>query len=151
MESIKNKVKESGLIQLDMADFRPKMPIEGIDISNQLWQGLVLKEKDFRLWIKEHDWSQYKEKAIFIFCSTDAIIPTWAFMIIGSELSSFAIYYEVGSAAELEKSLIKQNILALALEPFIDQRIIVKGCAGISFQKLLAILPISVKTDISPK
>ena len=132
MESIKNKVKESGLIQLDMADFRPKMPIEGIDISNQLWQGLVLKEKDFRLWIKEHDWSQYKEKAIFIFCSTDAIIPTWAFMLIGSELSSFAIYYEVGSAAELEKSLIKQNIEALALAPFTDQRIIVKGCAEIS-------------------
>ena len=91
MEEIKNKVKQSGLIQLDMTDFRPKMPIEGIDISNQLWQGLVLKEKDFRLWIKEHDWSQYKEKAIFIFCSTDAIIPTWAFMLIGSELSSFTI------------------------------------------------------------
>ena len=132
MESIKNKVKESGLIQLDMADFRPKMPIVGIDISNQLWQGLVLKEKDFRLWIKEHDWSKYKEKAIFIFCSTDAIIPTWAFMLIGSELSSFAIYYEVGSAAELEKSLIKQNIEALDLAPFMDQRIIVKGCAEIS-------------------
>ena len=128
MESIKNKVKESGLIQLDMADFRPKMPIVGIDISNQLWQGLVLKEKDFRLWIKEHDWSQYKEKAIFIFCSTDAIIPTWAFMLIGSELSSFTIYYEVGSAAELEKSLIKQNIQALALAPFIDQRIFMTKC-----------------------
>ena len=132
MESIKNKVKESGLIQLDMADFRPTQPIVGIDIASQLWKGLVLKEKEFRLWINEHDWSVYVGKAVFKFCSTDAIIPTWAFMLIGSELSSFAIYYEVGSAAELEKSLIKQNIEALALAPFIDQRIIVKGCAEIS-------------------
>ncbi len=57
MESIKNKVKESGLLQLDMADFNPSLPIVGIDIASQLWKGLVLKEKEFRLWINEHDWS----------------------------------------------------------------------------------------------
>ncbi len=132
MESIKNKVKESGLLQLDMADFNPSLPIVGIDIASQLWKGLVLKEKEFRLWINEHDWSVYVGKAVFVFCSTDAIIPTWAFMLIGSKLSSFEVYYEMGSYEDLEKSLIKKRIVSLELADFSDARVIVKGCSSIS-------------------
>ena len=132
MDGIKNKVTESGLLQLDMADFKPMQPIVGIDIASQLWKGLVLKEKEFRLWINEHDWSVYVGKAVFIFCSTDAIIPTWAFMLIGSKLSLFEVYYEVGNQDELEKSLIKKRIQSLDLAGFLDQRVIVKGCSSIS-------------------
>ena len=60
MGEIVNKIKESGLVSIDLADYSPKNKIEVIDLSSQLWQGLVLKEKDFRLWIKENDWKQYK-------------------------------------------------------------------------------------------
>ncbi|MEY3238134.1 MAG: hypothetical protein RI883_2235, partial [Bacteroidota bacterium] len=60
MEEIVNRVQDSGLIPMDLADFKPKVEVVGIDIADQLWQGLILKEKDFRLWIKENDWSVYK-------------------------------------------------------------------------------------------
>ena len=73
---IKNKVKESGIIQLDLADFKPKNELVGIDLSERLYQGLILKEKDFRLWLKENNWQQYEGKAVFIYCSAEAIIPT---------------------------------------------------------------------------
>jgi len=68
MSEIRNKVAESGLISLDLADYKPKIIAIGIDISEQLWQGLVLKEKDFRAWIKAHDWESYLNKAVFIHC-----------------------------------------------------------------------------------
>ena len=59
MDEIKNKVKDSGLIQLDLADFKPRVSVVGIDLTPQLWQGLVLKEKDIRAWIKENDWKTW--------------------------------------------------------------------------------------------
>lgn len=131
METIRNKVKESSLVQLDLAAFKPKQALVGLDLSEQLWQGLVLKEKDFRAWIKSHDWAQYKGKAVHIFCSTDAIIPTWAFMLVSSALEKENIYSQVGSELELAKALIQEEICSIALEEIQDQRIIIKGCADI--------------------
>jgi hypothetical protein len=131
MTDIINRVTESGLISLDLADYKPKIDIEGIDISHQLWQGLVLKEKDFRQWIKENNWEQFKDKAVFIHCSTDAIIPTWAFMLIASKLENNASIFLVGSKEDLQKQIILQNIKNEDLKKFIDGRVIVKGCSDI--------------------
>lgn len=131
MTDIVNKIKDSGLIQLDMADFKPSVPILGIDLTEQLWQGMVLREKDFRAWISTHDWSAYENTAVYIFCSSDAIIPTWAYMLIGSELSKFSVYFLVGSKIDLEKRLIEREIQNLDLSKFKDQRVIVKGCSDI--------------------
>jgi len=131
MAEIVNKVKDSGLIQLDMAEFKPSISILGIDLTEQLWQGLVLREKDFRSWISTHDWSAYDHTAVYIFCSSDAIIPTWAYMLIGSELSKFSVYFLVGSKIDLEKRLIEREIHNLHLSKFKDQRVIVKGCSDI--------------------
>jgi hypothetical protein len=132
MDEIKNKIKESGLIQLDLADFKPKEETIGIDLSEQLWQGLVLKEKDFRAWIKIENWIKYKGKAVYIFCSVDAIIPTWAFMLVSSALHPFAKLIRVGSKADIEKQLISQNILTLDATKFTNAKVIVKGCSDIS-------------------
>ena len=131
MDSIKNKVKESGLIQLDLADYKPKMALVGLDLAPQLWQGLVLKEKDFRAWIKDHNWAQYQGKAVYIYCSSDAIIPTWAFMLVSSALQKENVYSQVGSELELAKALISEEICSIDLEQMQDQRIIIKGCADI--------------------
>jgi hypothetical protein len=131
VETIRNKVKESSLVQLDLAAFKPKQALVGIDLSEQLWQGLVLKEKDFRNWIKNHNWTQYEGKAVYIFCSTEAIIPTWAFMLVSSALQKENIYSQVGAELELAKALIQEEICSIALEEIQDQRVIIKGCADI--------------------
>src|SRR5690606_39625327 len=79
-ENIVNKVAQSGLVTVDLANYAPKEEIVVYDIKDNLFHGLILKEKDFRTFIKEHDWSQYQNKHIGIICSTDAIVPTWAYM-----------------------------------------------------------------------
>lgn len=129
---IKNKIKDSGIIQLDLADFKPKIELVGIDLSSRLYQGLILKEKDFRDWLKEHDWKLYEQKAVFIFCSVDAIIPTWAYMLVMSRLLPFSEDVIVGSQIDLEKKLIQQNMASLDLSLFKEQRVIVKGCSDIT-------------------
>jgi hypothetical protein len=131
VETIRNKVKESSLVQLDLAAFKPKQPLVGIDLSEQLWQGLVLKEKDFRFWIKNHHWSQYTGNAVYIFCSTDAIIPTWAYMLVSSALQKENVYSQVGSELELAKALIQEEICSIPTDEIQDRRVIIKGCADI--------------------
>ena len=129
---IKNKVKESGIIQLDLADFKPKNELVGIDLSERLYQGLILKEKDFRLWLKENNWQQYEEKAVFIYCSAEAIIPTWAYMLVISKLMPYTKQVLVGARIDLEKKMIQDNIVAMDLSTMTDQRVIIKGCSDIA-------------------
>lgn len=132
MEEIVNKVKKSGLVQLDLADFKPKAPIELIDLKENLWQGLALKEKDFRAFVKEHDWSQYKGKVIGVHCSADAIIPTWAFMLVISKLQEEGVQAFAGDLSVIERELVQQNIDAINLDEYQDAKLIIKGCADIA-------------------
>ena len=132
MAEIINRVQDSGLIPLDLAAFKPKSEIVGMDISNHLWQGLILKEKEFRAWIKSHNWDEFKHKAVYIHCTADAIIPTWAYMLVASKLHGIAIDYLVGSKIELEKALIKQAIQNISTEELKNGKIIIKGCSDIA-------------------
>ncbi|MEJ6583425.1 MAG: DUF2480 family protein [Crocinitomicaceae bacterium] len=132
MDEIVNRVKESGLISMDLATFKPKAEIVSIDVADVLWQRLVLKEKDFRSWITSHDWTVYKNKAVYVHCSEDAIVPTWAYMLIGSQLGENTPDYIIGSKIDLEKRLIQKRIESEPLDAYIDGRIIIKGCADIS-------------------
>lgn len=129
---IVNKVAESGLIQLDLADFKPKIEIIELDIAPQLWEGLILKEKDFRTWIGLNDWAVYDGKAVCVYCSVDAIIPTWAYMLVASKLIEKAHTVEIGSRIELEKTLIKNAIQTIDLNQFYEGKIIIKGCSDIA-------------------
>ena len=129
MEEIINKVKQSGLIQIDLEDLRPKGERVFIDIAPQLFMGLALREKDFRTFIQTHDWSQYHGKHVAIACSADAIIPTWAYMLISSQLSGKASTIVYGSLADLEKHLFEQVIQDMDLVPYDDAKIVIKGCS----------------------
>jgi len=125
---IENKVAKSGLNVIEMDEFVSDEALLQIDIKDQLWEGIALKEKDFREYLSTHDWSQYQDKAVAVFCSADAIIPNWAFMLIASRLESFAsdIYFD--TPAEAEKSHIEKAIDALDASEYEDARIIIKGC-----------------------
>ncbi|WP_199223391.1 DUF2480 family protein [Brumimicrobium oceani] len=132
MAEIVNKIQQSGLIQLDLASFKPKETIVTIDLKENLWQELALKEKDFRAFVKENDWSKYKGQIVGVFCSADAIIPTWAFMLVISKLQEHGAKGFVGDEMEAEKQMILSNIQALDLEEYSDGRIIIKGCSDVA-------------------
>jgi len=130
-EMIVNKVQNSKLIQKDLASYKPKIPFFELDLSPQLWQGLIVKEKEFRNWIAIHDWEQYKNGAVWIHCSVDAIVPAWAFMLVISQLTKHTIPSIVGTRQDLEKKLIKKAIEQEDLTQYHDAMIVVKGCSDI--------------------
>jgi len=132
LEEIINKVAKSGLISLDIKDFYPKGERATIDLKEQLWQGLVLKEKDFRAWVKEHNWSQYKAQHVGIYCSADAIVPTWAYMLVATELEGLSASVNFGSAQAIESAVVQNYMQNLDFSEYKDQRLIIKGCSDIA-------------------
>ncbi len=132
MDKIVNKVADSGLKTLDLANFKPKTDIVVFDIKDFLWQELILKEKEFRAALEDFHWESLKNNAVAVLCSTDAIVPTWAYMLVVSYLQSRDIQHLVGTKNELAKELIKLEIEKLTRDEFVGERIIVKGCADIA-------------------
>lgn len=130
MSEIVNKVAQSGLITLDLSEWVSSGPRTEIDLAPQLWQGLALKETDFRTWIKEHEWQTYQGHHVAINCSADAIIPTWAYMLVSSSLSGIASTVVVGSIETLNTLLLDRHIQLLDLAQFDGQRVVVKGCSA---------------------
>ncbi|MDI1234328.1 MAG: DUF2480 family protein [bacterium] len=129
LEEIQNKVAQSGLVTFNLEELIDTAPQMLIDIKEQLYMGLMLKEKEFRTFIKEHDWSQYKDSNIAITCSTDAIVPTWAFMLVANKLSGIAKNIVFGTLENLQEVLFEARINTIDVTPFIDQRVVVKGCS----------------------
>jgi hypothetical protein len=131
-KEIINKVANSGLINLDLAEYYPKGERVIYDLKQNLWQEFVLKEKDFRLFVKENDWSVYEGKYVALLNSADAIIPSWAYMVLTNALEPFALDVICGNLDALE-SVIFSKSLEKNLNPndYADQRVIIKGCGEI--------------------
>ena len=128
-DEIINKVSNSKLINIDLEEFYPNGERVLFDIKDWLFEGIILKEKDFRASVKDHNWSGYKNACVALTCSEDAIIPSWAYLLLASELSAFAKKVVVGNLELLETVLFQEVIQNLNIEPFKDKPIIIKGCA----------------------
>jgi hypothetical protein len=126
---LKNRIESSGLMTIDLERFYPQRNMLTFDIKDYLFQGLILKEKDFREALKNHDWTQYKDSVICIFCSTDAIIPVWAYMLVSSNVVPFASEIFTGTKDEYLKLYYKNFINSLVIENYKDQRVVIKGCS----------------------
>lgn len=129
-EPIENKVAKSGLITLEINSFVPKEPILEVDIKDHLWEGIALREKDFRDFIKNNNWEKYRESYVSVHCSADAIIPNWSYMLLASELTGVAREIFFGTPEEFLKHRITEAIQTLDTKEYQDERVIVKGCGN---------------------
>ncbi len=128
---IVNRVAGSGLISLDLeAYYHPGERIV-YDLKDNLYMGLILKEKDFRAFLKEHDWRQYVGKNVAITCTEDAIVPTWAYMLLTLQLQPYANTVVFGTLADLDEKLYFDAIARINPEDYRDARVVVKGCSKV--------------------
>ena len=127
-EPIINKVAESGLVSVDLAQYIPTTEIVLFDIKQYLFMELILKEKDFRASLLNADLTIYQDKIVGIFCSVDAIIPMWANMLIASALQPFAKSIYFGDENKVREQVLLEAIASISNADFIDQRVVIKGC-----------------------
>jgi hypothetical protein len=130
-EPIINRVANSALITLDLEEYYHGGERVVYDIRQNLFQDLILKEKDFRAFVKEHNWQQYEGKNVALTCTTDTVIPTWAYMLLSTAISPHANLVVFGDLAALEQALFQQALAKIELEQFKDQRVVIKGCSKV--------------------
>ncbi len=132
MNEIVNRVAKSRLVSIDLEEFIDSNEKIIFDLKDVLFRGTILKEKEFRDFIKTNDWSGYQDKNVGLICSVDAIVPTWAYMLLVTKIKVFANTICFGDEDEVEKMLINQAVdKCLASQDLKDQKVVVKGCGNI--------------------
>lgn len=128
-EEIINRVAKSGLITFNLEDIYPEGERILYDLKDNLWQGIALKEKDFREFVKNNDWSIYQDKFVTLNCSVDAIVPTWAYMLLATKIAPFAKRVVFGDLEALETVLFEAALNEINPEEYQDARVVIKGCS----------------------
>lgn len=142
MEPIENKVANSGLVTINLEDLYHRGERVLFDIRDQLFRGMILREKDFREFVKTHAWSRYAGKNLAFTCSADAIVPTWAYMLLAVAVEPFAHRYVFGDLQVLETVLFQDAIRQLDPAAYRDARVIIKGCSDLP-------VPVSAYVEIT--
>jgi len=125
-----NRVARSPLITFDLEKYYHPGERILLDIKNFLYEEMILIEKDFRARVKEIDWSQFKDKNVAITCFADAIIPTWAYMLLTTQISPYANMVVFGDLTDLEAALFQQALSKIEIESFRDKKVVIKGCGN---------------------
>lgn len=129
-KTLVNRVANSGLITLNLEDHYPTATISSLDIKEFLFKELILKEKDFRASLKEIDWSKYQDQILLIHCSTDAIIPVWAFMLISTLAVPYAKEIYQGDKDSYLRDYYEKVLRSRDYQSFDQKRIVIKGCSN---------------------
>ena len=138
-DEIVNRVANSALITIDLADYAPSQSIAVLDVKDFLFQEIILKEKEFRANLKEFDFSIYQDKIVAINCSSDAIVPMWAFMLVTSYLKGIASEIHFGKKEDVFQQIFTANIDAIDSTEFENKKVIVKGCGSVPLSESLYI------------
>lgn len=141
-KEIVNRVSLSALVTFDLEEFYQPGERMLLDIKDQLFQGHVLKEKDFRDFVRTHNWPQYQNKFVAITCSADAIVPTWAYMLLATALQPYARLFFFGSLERLEEKIFEETLSKISWAEYSGKKIVVKGCSKIC-------VPVSVYTEVT--
>lgn len=129
-DEIVNRVAQSKLITFDLEELYPEGKRVLFDIKDWLYEGLILREKEFRNSVENHDWNKYQGSYVALTCSSDAIIPGWAFMLVSSRLNPYSKKVIVGDLEQLESSIYQDLISNLDVSNFTNKPVIIKGCAN---------------------
>lgn len=143
MESeIVNKVAKSSLITIDLEELYDSGDRILYDLKNNLYEESILKERDFRAFLKDHDWSEYADKNVAIYCSADAIVPIWAYMLLAVKMEPFAKTIVYGDLNQLNEFLWNKALIKIAPTDYVDKKVVIKGCSKIK-------VPTSVYVEVT--
>lgn len=128
-ELLVNRVANSSLVTIDLEAFYPEGEVVPFDLKDHLFMGLILKEKEFREALKAHDWSLYAGKNLAVFCSADAIIPMWAYMLVASYAGAYARDVVLGTPDQFAEIAYLKKLATLDPADYAGKRLVIKGCS----------------------
>lgn len=131
MSEIVNKIKQSKLETVDLEKFAADVKVYELDLKDFLFQEMILKEKEYREKMENHDWSQYEDGFLAVHCSTDAIIPKWAYMLVVQHAQDYAKDVLFGTKQEAMSQIFRQKLDQADWQKYEGQFVLLKGCSKI--------------------
>ena len=128
---IENKIEKANIQQIDLKDFVVKESIHLFDLKDGLWQNMVVKEKEFRDFVKLTNWAAFENQIVGVLCSVDAIIPAWAYMLVTTQLNLVGAQVFFGNQKAVEEAKFFENLKNIDTFSLTDQRVMVKGCSDV--------------------
>lgn len=129
-DEIVNKIKQSDkLVTIDLQKYFDSTKRTGLDLKQFLYEGLILKEKDFRADLEIFDWSQFDGQYVCVYCSTDAILSKWAYMLVAQHLAPYAKEVFQGRPDDILFELYRRNLESIDWSSYQDKFVILKGCS----------------------
>ena len=129
-EPIINRIAQSSLVTFNLEDYYPEGERVVYDLKDNLFEGMILREREFRAFVKEHDWTQYQGKYVALTCSADAIVPVWAYMLLATKLEPYVRRVIFGTQDTLEAVLFQEALQQVDITQFQDAKVVVKGCGN---------------------
>lgn len=129
MGEIVNKVKQSKLETVDLEKFAEGITIYELDLKDYLFRELILKEKEFREKLDQHDWSSYDDAYLTVYCSSDAIIPKWAYMLVVQYAQEHALNVCFGSREDAVRQIFREKLDLIDWEKYDGKFVLLKGCS----------------------
>lgn len=151
MDTLENSVADSEIQVFNLADLWDERPVSEFDISQFLMEGLMLKEKEFRQNVKQHDWSEFDGEHVALYCSTDAIVPTWGYMLIASKLKGIAASTTFGREADLQREYYVRALNDVDWSAFEDRPVVIKGCGSEVVPEMAYVLATQKLQDVARK
>lgn len=130
MEPIRNRVAESDIQIFNLEELWDGAPVRELDLKPFLVEGLVLREREFRQRVKDYDWDQFRGARLAVFCSTDAIIPTWAFMLIATRVKGVVLSVAPGRTSDIIRDHFTRALNDVDWEKYRDRNVVIKGCGS---------------------
>ena len=130
-KTLVNRIANSGLITLKPEEYYPELAIFPFDLKDFLFHGLILKEKDFRMAVRDFNWEDVRDRDVVIFCSADAIIPMWAYMLVVSKAQGTARNIFIGSEEHFIEKMIESELDKVDFSAYQDEKVVIKGCSTI--------------------
>lgn len=128
---MENKVAKKAIETIDLIQLINVNNIKGFDIKPFLFKDFVLKEKEFRSSLKSFNFNEFENKLVYVYCSSNAIIPRWAYMLVASYLSDLKIKFTFASSfEEAVNHFVEEEISLIDPNAYNEKRVIVKGCSG---------------------
>ncbi|WMI68132.1 DUF2480 family protein [Mangrovimonas sp. YM274] len=134
-----NKVQDNGIVTVDLEAYRPLENSLFFDIKEGLYMELLLKEKEFKAFLSEVNWDIYRGEPVAIGCTSEAIVPMWAYMMVAEKLNEVASDIDFMTSEQLDVNLWKRNILSTDFTHLSNQKVVVRQSQQVPSELYIAI------------
>lgn len=141
--------KDNGIIDIDLVDYLPHKEWVNFDITQLLYERVMVKEKIFKEELSKLDLEQFSGKCVVVDFDKDLILPSWVFMLLSAHIGTKAEALFFSSLEEAKIRLWEKNLENTNFDELKNKKVVIVARPGMPaaiYAKITTLLLPQVKT-----